>query len=51
MKRFRPAAKALVLDSKIDINVGEKEGEKFSALEHLTGLDDSVGQFKCLDLT
>lgn len=48
MKRFRPAAKALILDSKIDLNTGDER--KFSALEHLTGLD-RTSQFKCLDLT
>jgi len=48
MKRFRPAAKALVIDDKINLNVSE-QGE-FSALEHLTGLDGS-GHLKCLDLT
>lgn len=36
MKKFRPAAKAIILDSKIDLNTGDDR--KFSALEHLTGL-------------
>jgi hypothetical protein len=36
MKQFRPAAKAIILDSKIGLNTGDEQC--FSALEHLTGL-------------
>lgn len=48
MRRFRPEAKAVILDSQVNINE-----DKFSALGQLTGVGESKdGQpFKCLDLT
>lgn len=58
MKRFRPAAKVVVLDSNIDIlHTDEGRGHcrnQFSALEHLIGHDSNGwagGHFKSLDLT
>lgn len=48
MKKFRPAAKAVIMDSRIDINMSC--GPKFSALEHLTGICGD-GQHKCFNLT
>ena len=46
MKKFRPSAKAIIMDSNIDINM-YCEGT-FSALEHLTGI---CGGTKHLNLT
>ena len=48
MKQFRPAAKAIILDSKIGLNTGDDK--EFSAIEYLTGLGGN-DKFKCMDLT
>lgn len=48
MKKFRPAAKSIILDSKIDINI--KGNREFSSLEHLTGISGDE-KLKCLNLT
>jgi arginase family enzyme len=48
MKKFRPSAKAVILDSNIDINM-YCEGT-FSALEYLTGICGDK-QHECLNLT
>ena len=48
MKKFRPAAKTIILDAKIDLDM-QNDGQ-YSSLEQLVGARQN-GQYKCLDLT